>query len=162
MRMKIYIGSDHAGFILKEKIEEYLRGLNYEVEDKGAFIYDENDDYPDFITPVAEAVSIDKESKGIILGGSGQAEAMCANRVAGIRTAVFYGPQAPISTVDVAGRESTDTFEIIKLARMHNNANILSIGARFVTEDEAKFAVELFLTTKFLGDERHQRRINKF
>ena len=160
--MKIYLGSDHAGFELKEKLKTYLVGLGYEMEDKGAFTLNKDDDYPDFILPVAEAVSIDSESKGIVLGMSGQGEAMCANRIPGVRAVVFYGPKEPIQPVDVTGRQSSDPFEIIKLAREHNNANVLSIGARFVTEDEAKFAIELFLSTKFSEDERHIRRLEKF
>jgi len=162
--MKIYIGTDHAGFELKEKLLTYLPelGLGYEVVDKGAFMLDPNDDYPDFVTDTAISVAEDEGSMGIVLGGSGQGEAMCANRVAGIRAVVFYGPQEPLEPIDIKGVESPDTFEIVKLAREHNNANIISIGTRFVTEDEAKFAIELFLNTKFSADERHVRRINKF
>jgi len=162
--MKIYIGSDHAGFELKEKLKVYLEELelNYKVVDKGAFKFDKDDDYPDFINLVAIDVAGDEGSFGIILGGSGQGEAMCANRVEGARACVFYGPKEAVESVDIMGRESSDTFEIVKLAREHNDANILSIGTRFVTEDEAKFAVELFLNTKFSGEERHIRRIAKF
>jgi len=161
--MKIYIGSDHTGFELKEKIKKYLSELEvgYEVEDKGAFKYNADDDYPDFIKPVAEAVAGDVESKGIILGGSGQGEAMCANKIKGIRAALFYGEKEATGVVDITGNKSIDPFEIVQLAREHNNANILSIATRFVEEDEAKFATELFLRTKFSGDERHIRRINK-
>ena len=154
--MKIFIGTDHAGYELKEKIKTYLSDLDlgslgYEVVDKGAFAYDKDDDYPDFITPVAKAVAEDAESFGIILGSSGEGEAMCANRIPGVRADVFYGQVA-----------SPENFEIVKLAREHNNANILSLGAKFISEDEAKFAVELFLKTKFSGDERHVRRLAKF
>jgi ribose 5-phosphate isomerase B len=161
--MKIYIGSDHVGYEFKEELKKYLSELElgYEVEDKGAFKYDKDDDYPDFIKPVAEAVAGNVESKGIIIGGSGQGEAICANKIKGVRAVVFYGPKEAVGTVDVMGRESTDIFELVKLAREHNNANILSLGLRFQTLDEAKFAVELFLSTKFPGDERHIRRINK-
>ena len=114
--MKIHLATDHAGLELKEKVKLYLLNLDYEVIDHGAYEYDALDDYPDFIFPCANAVSNDPESKGIILGGSGQGEAMAANRVKGVRAAVFYnGPD-----------------EIIKLSRQHNNANILSLGARFV------------------------------
>lgn len=141
----IYIGSDHAGYELKEKIKIYLKELGYELEDKGAFSLDNNDDYPDFIVPVAEAVSKEKGSFGIVLGGSGEGEAMSANKIDGIRATEYYG----------------DHPEIIKVSREHNDANILSLGARFITEDEAKEAVQLFLETKFSGDERHIRRINK-
>jgi len=161
--MKIYLGSDHAGFELKEKIKVYLEELElgYEVQDFGAMNFVESDDYPDYIKQVAEAVSKDKSSFGIIFGGSGQGEAMCANRTSGVRAAVFYGQEEPKKEIDSKKVKSSDTFEIVKLAREHNDANILSIGARFVTEDEAKFACELFLSTKFSGDERHVRRIKK-
>ena len=154
--MKIYIGTDHAGFELKEKIKVYLEELNlgYEVQDFGAMNFVEDDDYPDYIKQVADAVAKDAGSFGIIFGGSGQGEAMCANRTSGVRAAVFYGQKELLG--------GSDEFEIVKLAREHNDANILSIGARFVTEDEAKFACELFLSAKFSGDERHVRRINKF
>ncbi len=161
--MKIYIGTDHSGYELKEKLKEYFVDLNlgYEVVDEGAFEYDAGDDYPDFIRKVAEGVAGDQGSMGIIIGGSGQGEAMCANRVPGVRAAVFYGQVAPQGEIDINGGRSEDTFEIVKLARMHNDANIISFGARFVSLDEAKFAAELFLSTKFTGDERHIRRINK-
>ncbi|MEY2671644.1 MAG: hypothetical protein RL687_61 [Candidatus Parcubacteria bacterium] len=144
--MKIYIGTDHAGLELKEKIKFYLEAKGFEVFDKGAFEYNSDDDYPDFIIPVAEEVSKDPESFGIILGGSGEGEAMCANRYKGVRACTYYG----------------SSFEIPKLARAHNNANILSIGARFVSEFEAKDVLDIFLETPFSGDERHIRRINKF
>lgn len=144
--MKIYIGTDHAGFELKEKIKTFLLGLGHEVVDKGAFSYDVEDDYPDFIKPVADAVVNEKGSFGIILGGSGQGEAMCANRINGIRAAEFYG----------------NNLDIVKLSREHNDANILSIGARFVLEDEVLEAVKIFLNTEFSNIEKHIRRINKF
>ncbi len=157
--MKIYIASDHAGFELKEVLKKYLPelGLGYEVVDMGAFAFNTEDDYPDFVTPVAEAVAEGpelEERRGIIIGGSGQGEAMCANRVKCVRAVVFYGQED--------NAVSPDTFEIVKLAREHNNANVLSIGARFVDTDEAKFAVELFLKTEFSKDERHVRRLSKF
>jgi ribose 5-phosphate isomerase B len=162
--MKIYIGADHTGYELKETLKKYLSELElgYEVIDKGAFDLDLNDDYPDFIKPVAESVSQDNNSFGIVIGGSGQGEAMCANKVPGIRAALFYAQALPKSSVDIDGRESADSFEMIKLARMHNDANVLSLGARFITVDEAKFAIELFLKTEFSKEERHIRRINKF
>ena len=161
--MKIYIGSDHVGYGLKEKLKTYITELEegYEVEDKGNVKYDKDDDYPDFIRPVAEAVANDVGSKGIILGGSGQGEAICAYKTKGIRAAIFYGPKEAQAEIDISGKKSAETFEIVKLAREHNNANILSLGVRFMSEDEAKFAVELFLNTKFSEDERHIRRINK-
>ena len=142
--MKIHVATDHAGLELKEKVKLYLSDLNYEVIDHGAYEYDALDDYPDFIFPCANAVSNDPESKGIILGGSGQGEAMAANRFKGVRAAVFYnGPD-----------------EIIKLSRQHNNANILSLGARFMSEEEMYKVIEVWLSTDFESG-RHQRRIEK-
>lgn len=141
----IYIGSDHAGYELKEKLKIFLKESGYEISDKGAFALNTDDDYPDFIIPVAEAISKDKESLGIILGGSGEGEQISANKISGIRAIEYYG----------------GNLEIVKLGREHNDANILSLGARFVTEEEAKKAVILFLETNFSGDERHIRRINK-
>lgn len=144
--MKIYLGTDHAGFELKEKLKPFLMELGHEVEDLGAFAFDENDDYPDFISKVASTVSDETDSRGIIFGKSGQGEAMVANRHAGIRSGVFYG----------------GNLEIVKLLREHNNSNILSLGAGFISEEEAKEAVKIWLETPFSGDERHARRIAKF
>ncbi|MFA5022859.1 MAG: RpiB/LacA/LacB family sugar-phosphate isomerase [Candidatus Paceibacterota bacterium] len=141
--MTIYLGTDHAGFELKEKIKTYLKGKGLNVQDQGAFAIDPEDDYTDYVKIVARMVQGDPESKGIILGGSGQGEAICANRFKGVRAAVFYG--GPL--------------EIIKLSRQHNNANILSLGARFVNFDQAKEAIDLWLATPFSEDPRHARRI---
>ncbi len=148
--MKIFIGTDHAGFNLKEELKKYLSDLGHEVNDKGAFEYDKDDDYPDFVSLVAEGVAeagpeSEDDVMGIILGGTGTGEAIEANRLLGVRTAVFYG--GPL--------------EIIKLAREHNDANILSLGARFIDLVEAKEAVRVFLETSFSGEERHIRRIVK-
>ena len=142
--MKIHIATDHAGLDLKNIIRDYLILKGYEVTDHGAHEYDALDDYPDYIFPCAKAVASDLESRGIILGGSGQGEAMAANRVKGVRAAVFYN--GPV--------------EIVKLSREHNNANILSLGARFMTEDEIYGVIEMWLDEPF-GGGRHQRRIDK-
>lgn len=160
--MKVYLGTDHAGFELKEKIKSYLLEKNYEVEDCGAFEFDKNDDYPDFISKVGEAVSKDPENfKGIIFGGSGQAEMMLANKYRNVRCALFYSLAVPLSTVDAVGTKSDNPYEIIKLTKLHNNANILSLGARFLKLEEVIQAVNLWLETPFSNDERHVRRINK-
>jgi len=144
--MKIYLGTDHAGYDLKEKLKQFLiEGLGHDVVDFGADSFNENDDYPDFIVPVAKAVVDDIGSFGIILGGSGQGEAMSANREQGVRAAVYYGGPK----------------KIITLSREHNDANILSLGARFLSEDDAKDAVKLWLETQFSGKDRHKRRIEK-
>lgn len=158
---KIYIGTDHAGYKLKEILKPFLVSLGHEVVDKGPFSFDKDDDYPDLIRPVAEAVASEEGSFGIILGGSGQGEAMVANRVVGVRAAVFYGLAVAKGAIDVSGAQSTDPYEIVKLARMHNNANILSLSARFLSVDEAKEAVRIFLATEFPGAERAVRRMIK-
>ena len=145
--MKIYIASDHAGFSLKRQLIQYLKIKGIEVEDMGAFEIDEADDYPDFIYPCAKKVINDPGSLGVVVGGSGQGEAIVANKVRGIRAAVFYGP--------VAGR-----FDIAKLAKEHNNVNILSLGARFLSPEDAKKAVTAWLDARFEGG-RHERRIEK-
>ncbi len=143
--MKIYLATDHAGFELKEKLKVYLAELGHEVEDKGAFELNPTDDYPDFIKQAAIAVNQDPLSLGIVLGGSGEGEQISANKIEGIRAAGYYG----------------GNLEIVKLAREHNDANILSLGARFLSEAEAKQAVKLFIETAFSNDERHIQRINK-
>lgn len=142
----IYLATDHAGFEHKEHLKEYLINAGHDVSDMGSYEMDSIDDFPDFISKAAEAVSKDPEgSKAIIFGGSGQGEAMMANRFAYVRAAVFYG-----------GPE-----EIITLSREHNNANVLSIGARFIEKSDVISLVELWLKTDFTFDERHIRRIDK-
>ena len=141
----IYLATDHAGFELKEKIKAYLGELGEVVEDMGAFSVDPDDDYPDFIIPAAQKVAEDPDhNKGIVLGGSGQGEAIAANKIKGVRALLYYGGQP----------------DIVKLARQHNNANVLSLGALFVTEEEAKEAIKLWLETDFEGG-RHERRVDK-
>ena len=160
---RIYFASDHAGFELKEKLVAYARELGHDVEDLGAHALSPGDDYPDYVTPCAQKVAEENaggeaaRAFGIILGGSGQGEAMCANRVRGIRAAVFYGA-APRTQMD----EDGDTLDVISSVRIHNDANVLSLGARFVSDDEAREAVRRFLSTPFSGEERHARRIAKF
>ena len=143
--MKIHFGTDHAGFALKEKLKTYVTELGHEAIDHGAFSENPTDDYPDFIAPAAKAVSEDSGSRGIILGGSGEGEEIVANRFPHVRAVEFYG----------------GNLEIVKVAREHNDANILSLGARFVSEEEARQAVKIFLETPFSGEERHARRIEE-
>ena len=151
--MKIFIGTDHAGYVLKEKLVLSLKGAGYEVIDKGAYKYDEQDDYPDFVIPVAEEVSKAPDNvKGIILGGTGEGEAIAANRFPNVRAAVFYGNAKPV--VD-------DESNIIVRSRQHNDSNILSLGARYFTEESIMDAVSLWLNTPFSKDERHIRRLAK-
>lgn len=160
--MKVLFASDHAGFALKNALLEHIRTLGYDVEDLGAFSHISDDDYPDFITPLARAVASDATSRGVILGGSAQGEAMCANRIPGVRTAVFYGPRRVTVALDIEGGRSEDGYDAVRLPRRHNDANVLSIGARFVSGDEADEAVRIFLETPFSTSPRHARRIAKF
>ena len=149
-RKKIYIGTDHAGFLMKEELVPFLKRLGYEVMDCGAYKYEDTDDYPDFIEPVAKAVALNPEHNiGIILGGSGQGEAIAANRFPNVRAAVYYGD---------AGIFKDD---ILKLSRFHNDANVLSLGARFLKTREAKKAIKVWLSTHFSNEPRHIRRIKK-
>jgi ribose 5-phosphate isomerase B len=158
----VYIAADHAGFRLKAALAEHLGLLGYHVEDCGAFEFNPDDDYPDFVTPLAEKVAAMPGSFGIICGGSGQGEAMCANRVTGVRTAVFYGPMAAKEALDKEGGFSEDGYDAVRLARRHNNANVLSIGARFVSSLEASEALNKFLNTEYTADDRHVRRLAKY
>ena len=141
--MKVYLGSDHAGFELKEEIKSYLQENGYEVEDCGAFTFDKNDDYPDFIAKAAINVSKNPNSKGIVFGKSGAGECIVANKIKGIRAILGFNK------------------ENVKLSRLHNDANILSLGSAFVNDELAKELVELFLETPFSNEERHKRRIDK-
>lgn len=144
--MTISIASDHAGFELKEYLKKQLTKQGIRCLDFGAFSYKKTDDYPDFIIPLAKRVGSDpKNNRGIILGWSGQGEAIAANRIKGVRAALFYG----------------GTPEIIKLSRTHNDANILSLGAGFVSKSQALKVITLWLDTPFLNVARHKRRIKK-
>ena len=144
--MKIYLATDHAGFELKEHLKGFLASLGHEVEDCGAHEYNPEDDYPDFVKKAAEAIQKDGfSSRVIVLGGSGQGEAIVANKVQGVRAAVYYG----------------GNIDIVRLCREHNDANILSIGARFISVVEVEEAVKLWLDTAFSGKDRHVRRISK-
>lgn len=158
----IYLASDHVGFELKKLIKNYLEKDGYEVEDCGAYEFDKDDDYPDFVSKAAENVSKDTDNnRGIILGGSGQAEMMTANKFKGVRCALFYAAVAPVRAADITGRVSTDPYEMIRLTREHNDANMLSIGVRFVTDEEAIKIAKLWLKEPFPAHERHVRRIEK-
>lgn len=160
--MTVYFAADHAGFDLKRALLAHVRTLGHEVEDLGATVLNPEDDYPDYVTPLAERVAALPGTFGVIIGGSGQGEAMAANRVRGARAAVFYGPARVTAALEIEGGQSEDAYDAIRLARRHNDANILSIGARFVSGGEADEAVRLFLETPFSGSERHTRRLAKF
>lgn len=157
--MKVYFASDHAGFELKQELLNFVRGeLSLEVEDCGAFSFDENDDYPALIKGAIQKLSEDfangVKSRAIVLGASGQGEAIVANRFAGIRAGVFYGDVAH-AQIDQNGR----TLDMVSSIRMHNDTNVLSLGARFISGEQAKTAVKEWLTTPFSEEARHIRRI---
>ncbi len=143
---KIFIATDHRGFELKESIKLWLKEWGYDFEDLGAHKKDPDDDYPDFISLAAQNVSQNlADSVGVVLGHSGQGEAIAANKYRGIRAVVFYG-----------GPE-----DILRLSREHNDANILSLGASFIDQKTAKATLKLWLDTNFSDEARHLRRINK-
>ena len=139
--MRIHIGSDHAGLEFKNRIVEHLKNKGHDVVDHGPHTFDPLDDYPVFCIPAAEAVAKEPDSFGIVLGGSGNGEQMVANKVKGVRAALVWSK------------------EIAKLAREHNDANVISLGGRMHDEEFCLKLVDTFLATPFTGDERHVRRI---
>ena len=139
--MRVHIGSDHAGFDLKNYLAMALREDGHDVVDHGPTEYDAEDDYPVYCIPAAEAVVAESGSLCVVVGGSGNGEQIAANKVKGTRAALAYN-------LDTA-----------KLGRQHNDANVISIGARMHSEEEALELVRMFLATPFSGDERHARRI---
>lgn len=140
--MRVYLGSDHAGFELKQAIIEHLRKTGHEPIDCGAYTYDAEDDYPAFCIAAAERTVADPESLGIVLGGSGNGEQIAANKVPGARCALGW---------------STET---ASLARQHNNAQLIGIGGRMHSLPDALAIVDAFVTTPWSKAERHQRRID--
>lgn len=154
---RIVFAADHAGYALKEMLVPYVRDeLGYAVEDLGAHALDPEDDYPGLVARAARAVAADSAgTRAIVLGGSGQGEAIAANRFVGVRAAVYYGP-APRAQTDATG----EALDALVSTRVHNDANVLSLGARFLTEVEAREAVRVWLAAAFSGDARHARRIH--
>lgn len=159
--MKIAITTDHAGFKALQLLDAYIISLGHETVNLGPKTLDMDDDYPDFMFPAARAVASGDCERAIILGGSGQGEAMAANRIKGVRCAVFYGPAVAKAAIDAEGQTSNDPYEIIKLSRQHNDANVLSLSGRFLSLEEMKTAVKIWLETGFSGVERHARRVKK-
>ena len=140
--MRVHIGGDHAAYELLGELVSFLEAEGHQVTNHGPHTLDPEDDYPVFVLRAAEAVAADADSLGVVLGGSGNGEQMAANKVAGIRAALCYNA------------------ELATLAREHNNAQVISIGGRMNTVDEAKAMVAAFLATPFSGAPRHQRRID--
>ena len=141
--MRVHVGSDHAGLEIKARLIEWLEGKGYEPVDHGPFVLDPVDDYPVFCIRAAEGVVGDPGSMGIVFGGSGNGEQIAANKVKGIRAALVWNDATA------------------ELARQHNDANVISIGARQHTDAEMLHLIEVFLTTAFTGEERHVRRIGE-
>jgi ribose 5-phosphate isomerase B len=139
--VRVYLGSDHAGYELKQRLVEHIESLGHEPVDCGPPAYDAEDDYPPYVLLAASKTAADPGSRGIVLGGSGNGEAIAANKVPGVRCALAY---------------SDDT---ARLGREHNDANVLSLGARMYDEAAALRYVELFLATEFSAEPRHARRI---
>lgn len=140
---KLYVSGDHAGFKLKEKLKDFLERKGFEINDFGPHQYNKDDDYPDFVIPMARAV-VKNKIRGLIIAGSGQGENIATNKIRGVRCALYHGGST----------------KIVQTGRKHDDANVLSLGSRFVTESEAKKAINIFLKTKFEGG-RHKRRVGK-
>ncbi|WP_353942561.1 ribose-5-phosphate isomerase [Streptomyces sp. HUAS MG91] len=140
--MRVYLGSDHAGYELKNHLVEWLKAHGHEPVDCGPHIYDAVDDYPPFCLRAAERTAADPEALGVVIGGSGNGEQIAANKVKGVRAVLAWSEQTAA------------------LGREHNNANVISVGGRMHTQEEATKFVETFLTTPWSGEERHQRRID--
>ncbi len=139
--MRVYLGSDHAGYELKNHLVEWLKAAGHDPVDCGPHIYDAQDDYPPFCLRAAERTAADEGSLGVVIGGSGNGEQIAANKVAGVRSSLAWSEQTAA------------------LGREHNNANVVAVGARMHSQEEATKFVEIFLNTPFSGDERHIRRI---
>ncbi len=139
--MRVHLGSDHAGFELKQALLRRLTELGHEPVDHGPPAYDAQDDYPPYVLRAAEAAAQDAESLGVVIGGSGNGEAIAANKVIGVRCALAW------------------SLETAQLGRQHNDANVVSVGARMHDEATAVSLVQAFLATPFSGDDRHGRRI---
>lgn len=156
--MKVFIGADHAGFEMKAFLIDSLRAKGYAVEDCGAHLYDTDDDYPEIIKTTIKKFLVDlkeeAEARAIVIGASGQGEAIVANRFKGVRCALYYGaPRGP--QTDTSGHE----LSMIESTRAHNDANVLSLAARFMTPEEALRAAELWLKAPYSAEDRHTRRI---
>jgi ribose 5-phosphate isomerase B len=159
--MKIALATDHSGFEQLKDLKEYIEELSHTCVDYGPASLNIADDYPDFIFKAAQAVSTGECEAGVILGSSGQGEAMAANRLKAVRCAVFYGPAVVGRIIDANGRVSSSPYEIVKLSRQHNHANMLSLAARFVSLNDMKAVVKLWLETPYSEEPRHVRRVDK-
>lgn len=151
--MKLVLAADHAGYELKAKLAGFVRSLGHEVDDAGAYELDATDDYPAFVAAAARAVQSGTADRGIVIGASGQGEAMAANRFKGVRCALYYGRAG--EQIDATGQR----LDMIASSREHNDSNMLSLAGRFLTEADAQDAVKHWLNAPFGAAERHVRRI---
>lgn len=156
--MDIALATDHAGLDQLKQLQAHLESLGHTCHNFGPTSLQPDDDYNDFVSLASKAVANGQCQRGVVMGGSGQGEAMAANRFKGVRCAVFYGTVVPRKVVDASGRVSHDPYEIIKLSRLHNDANMLSLAARFLSVEDVKAATSLWLETAFSQEQRHARR----
>lgn len=162
LKMKIYIASDHTGFEIKEKVKKYLGDRQYPVQDCGAFRVDPDDDYPQYIHTAAKYVGANPDiDRGIIFGGSGQGEAIVANKTKGVRCGLIYAPVSGERAINIEGVKSDNPLVIVDLIREHNDANMISFGVRFLAEEEILRAIDVWLQAKGPVHERHIRRVNQ-
>jgi len=141
---RLFLAGDHAGFKLKEIIKSYLAKKGFTLSDFGPLEFDNKDDYPDYVIPMAKKLAKTNGARGLIIAGSGQGEAIATNKIKGIRAGIYHG----------------GSNKIVKTGREHDDTNILCIGSRFMSESEAKRAINIFLNTEFQGG-RHSRRLKK-
>ncbi len=162
--MIIALTTDHTGLAYEgvyESIKAFVAELGHEIRDFGPGTLDMDDDYPDLIAPAARAVADGTCEAAVIMGGSGQGEAMAANRFRNVRCTLFYGPALAKQPIDAEGTMSDDPYEILRLSRQHNHANVLSLSARFLTLEEMQTAIKIWLETPHSDAERHVRRVKK-
>ena len=159
--MNIALSSDHTGFEQIKDLQFFLESQGHTIQNFGPKALNITDDYPDYIFLAAQAVASGSCERGVVLGGDGQGEAMAANRLKGVRCGVYYGPAVVGRIIDENGRVSSSPFEIVRLTRQHNDANMLSIAARFVSLADMQNVIKLWLDTPFSGEPRHTRRIDK-
>lgn len=160
--MKIFLASDHTGYNVKEKVKHYLQDKAYDIVDCGAYTLDPQDDYPQFMHKAAQGVSENPiEYRGVLFGGSGQGEAMVANKSTGVRCALIYSLATPQQAINSEGEKTDEPLTVVRLTREHNGANMLSLGVRFLSEDDILRIVLYWLQLSDPTNERHLRRIKQ-
>lgn len=156
--MNIALATDHAGFEQLKELQSYLESLGHNCRNFGPQSLKPDDDYPDYVFPAARAVANGECDRGVIFGRSGEGEAIAANRFRGVRCGVFYGLAIARRVIDASNKTSHDPYAIVRLSRAHNDSNMLSLGVSFLSTDDIKNAVRLWLEVPFSGEARHVRR----